>query len=375
LTIIEYKGKDIKCNIIIARFLVLCLNQFLAYDEFTGNQGLYKLFKDQLNKCLGSLRESLDEMYVKYKYNIELIVNYGMLISEICEVYFYSIILNIDQGVDVISILNKIPYDIINNNIKSTSTSINKAFDYLIYYNSKHNYKFFYMIKTQKVIYLEPCIMSIYFSYFRKCAFDSPSENGNLKENTVQQGNIVKIIFKDLIDIMLFEKEELFEYIKWYGVYIEDGKCVFSKQRKEEESMMRKCRNDLFIEKLRKGVKRREKCLDGIDLDELIQYVKSKDKVYNKEDSCDRYIDNTSIIIKDSSDEVVINKKIDEDNDKVKLNKLLMRISYFNFISFIFKFIKHISILLYIYFLKIYFFKNIFEFNTGIDTLAALGPI
>lgn len=278
LTILEYKGtkEDIKCNLIIARFLVMCLNQCLSYEEFTGNQGLYKLFKDQLNKCLGSLRESLEEVYIQYNNDIDMITSQLLELNEVSEVYFYSILLNIDQGLDVNSILNKIPKGIIN----SKSTSIRNAIDCIMYYNSKDYYKYFSLIKTQKVKYLEACIMSIHFSYFRKFAFDSLSENGNLKGKTVQQGNVVRIEVKDLIETMLFEEEEeVYEYIKWYGVCLEDSRCVFIKERKEEEvMMMRKYRNDLFIESLRKGMKRREICLDGIDLNELIDYVELKEK-------------------------------------------------------------------------------------------------
>jgi len=105
-TILDLKGnKDcIICHEKIARFLILCLNEGLDYEAFVGLQSLFKLFYQQLNATLTSLRE-----YYEYVEQNSTAENTLYESENIGEFLAYSIILSFNENFDLISMLNKIP--------------------------------------------------------------------------------------------------------------------------------------------------------------------------------------------------------------------------------------------------------------------------
>ena len=106
-TILDLKGnKDsIICHEKIARFLILCLNEGLDYEAFVGLQSLFKLFYQQLNATLTSLRfdyEHVEQNCGDTNQNLYESPNIGEFVA-------YSIILSFNENFDLISMLNRIP--------------------------------------------------------------------------------------------------------------------------------------------------------------------------------------------------------------------------------------------------------------------------
>ena len=323
LTIIGNKGSivDFKCNLIISRFLILCLNQCLCYEDFTGNQGLLKLFKDQLNKALASLRESLDALLTK-KSEYAILNNKSnneALVSEIGETYFYSIILNLDQMIDVISIMNRIPEAFMNiREVKLIKRIIR-------YYTSNDYISFFKLIRSSECSYLEACLLGLYFNKMRYFALSSLVVEGDMRDIRV-----VKISKTKLSDLLLFEAEECESYLSWFGIdydthCIDDCYLIKTFNKKDDSSLI-KYKNDTYIEKLRFGKSRKEICLKELNINELIKYINSNSELNKNED--EGMIKNNNLI--KPLDNIIKRESIVNDEESSKNLNLKNKLFSFN---------------------------------------------
>jgi len=204
--ILDLKGnKDcIICHEKIARFLILCLNEGLDHDAFVGLQSLFKLFYQQLNATLTSLREFYE--YVEQNVGDS---SHSLYESEnIGEFVAYSIILSFTENFDLISMLNKIPKRAKFSKKIKFAKKVARAF------LAKEYITYFKLLKEAD--YLTACLMSLYLKEMRI----SGLETIRCRRNS---DNIDKTSFKftvnELTDFFLFEDyEELDKFLDWYGV-------------------------------------------------------------------------------------------------------------------------------------------------------------
>ena len=257
-TILENKKSiiEFKINLIIARFLVMCINQCLDYEKFTGHQAMIKLFKDQLNKTLSSLRESM-----------EMIENLPSKEKE--EVIFYSCVVNAKEQIDVIGILNKF-----SSVVNSNSNKMKLMLNFIKVLSSKDFLKFFKLLKNS--YYLEACVFSLYLFEFRKTGFIQLSSN----QIKIPKRNIS---FSYLKDLMLFESDkELESYLTFFT--IEPGTNIELKFNDEigfentDLTEIVKLKNKRFIEAKRGAISRKKICLEDIKLEELKDYLSNTKK-------------------------------------------------------------------------------------------------
>lgn len=286
---------EFKCNLIIARFIILCLNQCLNYKSFTGHQALLKLFKDQLNKTLSSLREGIESLPIvdqEDEKNTTTIYS-GVTIKEISEVIFYSIVLNKDQHFDVISIINKfyIKYITNSSNISTNNDSkqLFRLSKKIIRVFSENNYsEFFKIIKSDSTTYLESSILSLYINEMRIKAFNQIAISSSKKAP-----NTITMSLRKLKQTFLFNSnKECLKFLEWYGIDLSDINMFSllnsSFDNDDDVNITLKTsnsigeyvdlyqeRNDLFIE-IKRNKNRKDVCLNGIDLKCL------KDALYNK---------------------------------------------------------------------------------------------
>ena len=343
LTILQIKGtnEDIKINLIISRFLIMCLNQCLKYEEFTGNMGLYKLFKDQLNKTLSMLRESLECYYCSnnnyndlkndlkyYKSNSLTYDNNKINLQEIEEIYFYSIILNIEQSIDCVSIINKLPNEFL------CLKKIKKAIIILKLCSNNNYYEFFKLIASNNlescyyIEYLEACLLTILFNRFRKYALDTLYTD---KKNVATK----KIKISYINSLLLFSDNlEAINFLNWYGIDVElnysfsnineidfDIDLIKSNTEIIEDAVLLKSVNYTYIENKRKNLLRKDVCKGNIDLDAIINKFKS----ITKKECFDISIvnDNNSlndIALNDNGINNLDNKLIETTNKEISKN-------------------------------------------------------
>jgi hypothetical protein len=191
----------------IARFLILALNECLDFPEFTGHQGLYNLLVEQLGATLTSLRESYEYVYAKGGSSDSADL---FLSPNVAEFYNYSILLVIQDQLDLISMLNKIPYQVresqyILNCRKYVRALLGREFTY------------FNMIK--KADYLTACLMSLHLPQMR-CAILESLCNSRAKGN---KDTGYKTTYLKLCEMMLFEDvEECYRFLTWYGIDVRD---------------------------------------------------------------------------------------------------------------------------------------------------------
>lgn len=201
----------IQSHEIIARFLILSLNQCLDFKAFSGSQSLFKLLIQQLNATLTSLREfySFNDRNISDKNSINLLNNNK------AEFIAYGIMLSITDNFDLVSMLNLVTDDIKSSPlIKIAEQIVRKVL-------SRDFIGFFKILKTKKFFgeehknfdYLASCIMSLYLKDMRKSAFD------------VISAKVEKKVFnyttniKYFLDLLAFENfKEFFDFLNWYGI-------------------------------------------------------------------------------------------------------------------------------------------------------------
>jgi hypothetical protein len=200
-TILNLKGdkNTIDSHEKIARFLILCLNETLDYDAFSGQQSLFKLYVEQLNATLTSLREFYE--YVRANNNLE---DYSSPYQ--AEFYAYSILLSIKETFDLVSVLGKIPKCYRNSPIIKLTLKVARSIV------GGEWQTFFKILKSKECEYLLSCLMSLYFKEMRSAALASMSHSLNSKIHF--QTNI-----KKLKELFVFEDTyECLDFLSWFGM-------------------------------------------------------------------------------------------------------------------------------------------------------------
>ena len=199
--IINEKGNFhcINCHEKIARFLILCLNQCLDYESFTGHQSSFKLIYEQLNATLTLLREFYHYVDTCNGENVYISPNQS-------EFYAYSILLSFNDKCDMLSLLNKLPDNVKHDEIISTSKKISKSFF------SQDFINFFKLLRNNK-FYLSACLMSLYFKDMRIELIEI------LTNKNQRDTGRVTISLEKLTDILCFQDiTESFQFLDWYGI-------------------------------------------------------------------------------------------------------------------------------------------------------------
>lgn len=228
-TILNLKGdkNNIDGHEKIARFLILCLNETLDYDAFSGQQSLFKLYVQQLNATMTSLREFYQ--YVEQRQTSESINNNSdnfYVSPNQAEFYSYSILLSIKETFDLVSMLNKMPDKI------RDSTKIKLTLKVVRAIMGKEWISFFRILKSKECDYLLSCIMSLYFKEMRSAALSELSHSFGINNRTC----LYKTTIEKLNEIVLFEdKEECLSFLEWFG---------------NDVSELRNVNEDLEIEKI-----------------------------------------------------------------------------------------------------------------------------
>lgn len=219
----------IQSHEIIARFLILSLNECLDYKAFSGSQSLFLLLIQQLNATLTSLREFYS--YVEKKFaetsNKEFV---HLLTTNKAEFIAYSILLSINQKLDLVSMMGLITQDIRDSPLIKHTIKIVRAIlsgEFLTFFKIlKIQQKF----KSKNFDYLITCLMSLYLKEIRKAAFDVISCKVAKKVT-----NYTKSI-KYISDALAFENfKEFFDYLNWYGIRIPQEIREYLKILKGEE--------------------------------------------------------------------------------------------------------------------------------------------
>jgi hypothetical protein len=206
-TILNLKGdkNNIDGHEKIARFLILCLNETLDYDAFSGQQSLFKLYVQQLNATMTSLREFYE--YVEERLTTENSDNLYISPNQ-AEFYAYSILLSIKETFDLVSMLNKMPDQIRDNEKIKLTLKIVRAI------MGKEWLSFFRILISKECDYLLSCVMSLYFKEMRSAALSELSHSYGIKI----KDSLYKTTIEKLNDILLFQdKEECIRFLDWFG--------------------------------------------------------------------------------------------------------------------------------------------------------------
>jgi len=215
----KFSVECIQSHEIIARFLILSLNECLDYKAFSGSQGLFKLLIQQLNATLTSLREFY--FFVEKNFSDEKVLQ--ILNKNKDEFISYSILLSVTSNFDLVSMMNMISNDIKNSPLIKYVFKIVRCIlsrDVICFFKLLKNNKTFSKDKNITNInfdYLITCIMSLYLKDMRKAAFDFISSKQERK--SFNYLNNIKYI----LDLLAFENfKEFYDFLNWYGIKFPD---------------------------------------------------------------------------------------------------------------------------------------------------------
>ena len=197
----------IQCYELIARFLILCINETLDIKTIKGKQGLYNLNVKELNSVL-------NDLYKFYTYNDENNKN-DVYVSNYQEEFLaYFLLLSLKNPIDYFSILSKIK----NNNLFKNSNKIKLVINISKCYLNKDYKTFMKILKNKQTDYLISCLMVLLFVNIRNFALDNISYNFNKVSNS-----IYKISINELLNCLPFnDPEEVINYLNYYGIKIKD---------------------------------------------------------------------------------------------------------------------------------------------------------
>lgn len=222
----------IQSHEIIARFLILSLNECLDYPAFSGIQNLFKLLVQQVNATLTSLRE----FYSYAEKNIKSEETLKILTKNKSEFLSYSILLSIQHKFDLVSMMKIITDDIkespfIKHTLKIVRAILSGESISFFKLLKKNNFENFEEEKFKHFDYLITCVSSLYLKDMRKIGIDyiaTRSENKvyNYKNN-----------IKYILDLFAFENfKEFFDFLNWYGIkFPQEIRSYLKNLKKEKE--------------------------------------------------------------------------------------------------------------------------------------------
>jgi len=202
----------IQAHEIIARFLILSMNQCLDFKAFSGSQSLFKLLIQQLNATLTSLREF-------YAYNDRNLCderNVRVLNANKAEFIAYSVMLSITDNFDLVSMMNLVTEDIrASPFIKLAEQIVRKVLsrDFIGFFKIFKNANSLQQRNEQHFDYFATCIMSLYLKDMRKSALDVIS--AKVEKKIFNYCSSIKYV----LDLLCFENfKEFFDFLNWYGI-------------------------------------------------------------------------------------------------------------------------------------------------------------
>ena len=267
----------IQCYELIARFLILCINETLDIKTIKGKQGLYNLNVKELNSVL-------NDLYKFYTYKDESKKNNVYVSNNQEEFLSYFLLLSLKNPIDYFSILSKIK----NNNVFKNSKKIKLVINISKCYLNKDYKTFMEILKNKETDYLISCLMVLLFVNMRDFALDNISYNFNKVSNS-----IYKISINELLNYLPFnDTEEVINYLNYYGVKIkEENKNDFNSKIQiiKSDKLNEEFHNEIPLKtnykyvEIKKGNKTRKEIILGNNpheyLDKDIFFEEKKEKI------------------------------------------------------------------------------------------------